>query len=78
MAAFSIPAEVSRRMQTRVNRAGADLFALLDEVQEHGGTYVSLIIERPGMNGEPRRMRVILASPTVEVTSVSSNQVEAS
>ncbi len=61
----ALPPDAQRRVARHLERTAEDLFLALDEVREHGGTHISVMMTRPGSR---QQFRLVLANPEMLIT----------
>jgi hypothetical protein len=64
-ATLDLPVDAGNRLVTRLNRIAPDLFRLLDEAREHGGSYICTLVKNPA-TGE--LLKIVIAGPEVHIT----------
>lgn len=62
---LALPPDAQQRVAQRLSRVSNDLFLALDEIREHGGTYLSAVLQVPG---NPQQFRLVLAAAEVTIS----------
>lgn len=69
---FNLPPDARERIAQRLSRASTDLFLALDEIREHGGSYLSVTLTAPVSPAAV--FKLVLAAPDVVFTPATPTQ----